>query len=772
MDALRLEPLVEQIGLAGLTAAATACLVREQLPGADEKLCAACHEVTGGNPFLVGELASTLAAEGVAPIPESAVRVFELGPQAVSRSVVSRLSRLPIDAQSLATAVAVLDTDADAPFSAELAELDAERLALAAGELADARIFEDSDALRFAHPILRAAVYADLGAQRRSAWHRRAAQVLKARGGDDDRAAVHLRATAPAGEAWVAGMLAEAAERAVRRGAPDAALLLLERALAEPPASKERSAMKLARGVAAFMSAHSQAEKLLREAITEADAPIIRAEASMTLSQLEVGAGRLGDALLTLEQAIEDLGAADPERAGRLELYRITTEAVRGARWGRVQDPLAALRDAAAPGSWLRRVACGCLIWQESLRPAGPRHDLLSELRRELGDPGELAEGIGPLDFVYFNWAMMGLEQIDDLTGAREGLDAAASVAQTAGHLAGLAPVLAARAPVFYALGELASAEADARQAMQIGPAVGNNVARDWGLATLCMVVADRGDHDTAEEELAAYGLVDAEPGPTALEARLLIGRAYLRSAEGQQERANADLMRYAARLADYDGGAFGSLPAISARILAAGGQVEFARVLVERALGVTASAGIDGVRGMVLHAQALLERGEIAVEHLQQAVRLLEHSPRRLELARALADLGGALRRANQRAQAREPLRRAMDAAHRCGAHALAQRARQELVATGARPRRILRTGRDALTASELRVAELAAAENSITEIAQALFVTRKTVESHLYAAYRKLGVNTRAELGDAMESDRSDLSDRVSPGSPIPTA
>ena len=95
--------------------------------------------------------------------------------------------------------------------------------------------------------------------------------------------------------------------------------------------------------------------------------------------------------------------------------------------------------------------------------------------------------------------------------------------------------------------------------------------------------------------------------------------------------------------------------------------------------------------------------------------------------------DLGAALRRANRRAEAREELAAGMELAHRCGADALAARAREELVACGARPRRLVRTGVDALTPSELRVAQLAAAGHSNREIAQALFVTRKTVETHL---------------------------------------
>ena len=141
-----------------------------------------------------------------------------------------------------------------------------------------------------------------------------------------------------------------------------------------------------------------------------------------------------------------------------------------------------------------------------------------------------------------------------------------------------------------------------------------------------------------------------------------------------------------------------------------------------------------------------------------EAAVGALAPSPRRLEHARALVDLGAALRRANRRAEAREPLADGMDLAHRCGADVLAARARDELVACGARPRRLLRTGVDALTPSELRVAQLAAAGHSNREIAQALFVSRKTVETHLGGIYRKLGVNAREHLGAKLQDPPPD--------------
>lgn len=126
-----------------------------------------------------------------------------------------------------------------------------------------------------------------------------------------------------------------------------------------------------------------------------------------------------------------------------------------------------------------------------------------------------------------------------------------------------------------------------------------------------------------------------------------------------------------------------------------------------------------------------------------------------RLELAYSLTELGAALRRAGARTAAREPLRRALDLAHRCGATPLAQRAREEALAVGARPRRPWVTGVHALTASELRVVRLAAQDMGNREIAQALFITAKTVSDHLSSAYHKLNVSSRDQLAAVIAAD-----------------
>jgi len=175
---------------------------------------------------------------------------------------------------------------------------------------------------------------------------------------------------------------------------------------------------------------------------------------------------------------------------------------------------------------------------------------------------------------------------------------------------------------------------------------------------------------------------------------------------------------------------------------------------LAEAELELARRFGAPGTVGTALCMLGTLER-EAGLDHLREAVDVLNDSPARLDHAKALAALGAALRRAGGRAEAREPLREALDLAERCGAAGLAERTREELSATGARPRRAVRYGVDALTASELRIARMAAEGLTNREIAQELFVTIRTVEMHLTHGYQKLEISSRAELPDALGTE-----------------
>ncbi len=169
---------------------------------------------------------------------------------------------------------------------------------------------------------------------------------------------------------------------------------------------------------------------------------------------------------------------------------------------------------------------------------------------------------------------------------------------------------------------------------------------------------------------------------------------------------------------------------------------------LADEEIELARDFGAPPTLGAAQRTAGLVARGDEALDRLRAAVETLEASPAELEHARALTDLGAALRRGGKRSEAQDTLRRGLDLAHRLGALSTAERARSELTAAGARPRRAALTGFDALTASERRVAELAVEGLTNREIAQALFVTVKTVEWHLGNTYGKLGISSRREL------------------------
>jgi DNA-binding CsgD family transcriptional regulator len=189
-----------------------------------------------------------------------------------------------------------------------------------------------------------------------------------------------------------------------------------------------------------------------------------------------------------------------------------------------------------------------------------------------------------------------------------------------------------------------------------------------------------------------------------------------------------------------------------AALALLALGRSDEARRYAAEELALARQWGAPRALGRSLVAAGLAEGGEDGIALLCEAVAVLEPSPARLQHAKALVELGSALRRANRRSEAREPLRHGLDLATTCGAAPLAEQAETELLATGARPRRIALSGVDSLTPSERRVAQMAAEGNTNREIAQALFVTTKTVEVHLSSVYRKLDISSRSQLPRAL--------------------
>jgi DNA-binding CsgD family transcriptional regulator len=205
---------------------------------------------------------------------------------------------------------------------------------------------------------------------------------------------------------------------------------------------------------------------------------------------------------------------------------------------------------------------------------------------------------------------------------------------------------------------------------------------------------------------------------------------------------------------------AWRSLAALEHHALGNAGE---ALALVRDEVELARAWGAPRTLGRSLRILGLIQGGEGGIARIREAVAVLEPSPARLEHAYALANLGAALRRANHRTEAREHLRQALELAQRGGATLLAEHAHEELIASGARPRRIVQSGAASLTPSERRIAAMAAEGMSNRDIAQALFVTLRTVEMHLSSAFRKLDISSRTQLPAALAEAEAPVAARA---------
>lgn len=731
-----------------LSEAAVATLVSERLGPPDPRFAAACHRATRGNPFLVGELVRHLVATGVSPTAAAAVRVADLGPRTVARSVLRRVARLPVNAAALARAVAILGTDVELHAAAELAGMEDAPAVAAVDALAAAQVLRSGRPLEFVHPVVRAAVREDIPVGERIMLHQKAARLLAAAGAGPGRVAVHLLATEPAHDPWAAGILRSAAQRALARGAPEAAAEFLRRAVAEPPPAEDRSAVLRELGRAALLAGDSRAPEYYRSAVEAAPTLAERAAFGRELGFTYVPQGEYQQAVSTLEQAVTDaLAAGDSELAHLSEADLITT--------GRLQpDTLprtTARADLIDPDTVEDTPAGRCLLGSLALHGivSGWPVKRVAEVAHRAADRGL------PVDPATSNtlWDCgFALAMADELDRADEWWQAVLSAARERGSI-----LTFARCSCFLALtalrrGDLLAAEAHARASLKAA------AGQRWFLlrmstAELVETLIERGELGEAQRALAEVG-GDGEIGDYMMLNFLLFARGRLRIAQGDLEAGLADLTEYGRR----PGAPMKDNPAVrpwrshAALAELALGRADGAERLAEEELVLARRVGSERAIGVALRSLGLVRGGREGEHLLEQSVGTLDPRIAPLEHTRALLDLGAAIRRAGRRGAARDPLRRALDLAQRRGARAIAEQALIELRAAGGRPRRRALTGREALTASEWRVAEMAAQGMTNRDIAQALFVTLRTVELHLSHAYAKLGIASRRALSAAL--------------------
>jgi DNA-binding CsgD family transcriptional regulator len=734
---------------APLSTAGTRSVVDEQL-GTDSGLAEACHAATGGNPFLVHAVVDELREENGRPSASALEDVPDIESVAISRAVVRRLARLPPEAGELAAAVAVWGTKPRLVQAADLADIDHDTAVRAADSLAAAALIGASEPLEFVHPVVHAAVYSSIPAHRRSLWHARAAELLEEAGAPLDAIAAHLLAVEARGDALLVDLLCEAAGNALSAGAPEAARTYLKRALAEPPADSQRAAVLRLLGLAEASLHRPEAIEHLAAALGHTDDVRDRAELTRELAVPLVHSGRVREAVSVLEHSSEELAGADRELALELEADLVNAgrllPELRPAALARARK----LRDAGLQGrTFAERIALAAVAG-EGDAVVDTANDAITCARGALGEGRLLAEA-GPEAPSYW-YAVSGLVLAESFEPARAAADAAQADAHRKGSMLGSALAHCFRALLEHRIGGLPRAEGDFRHAVEITPS-GRWAARTYALAFLIDILLDRGRQDEAARVLAASRMPDTAP-PLLPFLMFQQSRGRLRIKLGEVDSGVAD-MRAAAK--GFAAGSFGSClwPWRSLHALELAGQGDGAQglELAREEEALTRAFGARRAHGISLRGLGVVQGGDAGIESLREALDVLEGTPAVLERARALVDLGALLRRGGHRAEALERLRDGLDLAHRCAAGALAEQARAEMVLAGARPRRDAARGRDALTASEVRVARMAADGMTNREIAQGLFVSLRTVETHLTHVYRKLSIDSRDSLARVLE-------------------
>jgi DNA-binding CsgD family transcriptional regulator len=756
LDRIASHPAIAIEKLLPLGAAAVQELVRGALgERADVELADICRQVTAGNPFYLRELLLALGDETELSTAELGQHALALAPEAVARTVRVRVGRLGEQAAALARAIAILGDDIPLRLAAALAGLSIEQASAASDRLAAVEILLAREPLRFVHSLVARAIDRDVPASERAGRHLDAARLLYADGEGVERVAAHLLLGRAQADPWVVEQLRAAARDARARAAAQPAVRYLERALEEPPSREVRAAVLAELGDAEAALGLPAAASHLAAAAEGVWDPIARAQLALQRGNALFGQGLRRGAAESYDRGLQELGAADEDSAASelhdaLQTGFVATASTVPGLHGRSVEREAELlaRAAKGPDTQGQRMLLARAAVQSAW--AGEPATRVAELAELAWDQGRLLEHEGA-DGVAWSLLSAALTLSGALERSVEVADVVLEDARRRASPLAFANASYCRAVPYLWQGRVADALADlelADDARRVGWRQFTRAAA----AVHCLCQIETGALAGAADALDADGPLHS---PLDVEDTLrLFARAELRLAQGDPRQALEDAIDTGTAIGETLR-VVGPAPwrTTAAQAALALGDRDQALTLAREELAVADRTQVPHARIRALRVLGICEGGSRGTDMLTSATELGAERPPRLETIRALVELGAALRRGNQRSLAREPLQRAADAAGRGGATVLYERARVELAATGARPRRdALLSGPASLTPSERRIAVLAAAGQSNREIAVALFVTPKTVEYHLRNAYRKLDITSRHELARAL--------------------
>ena len=712
-----------------LSAEGSARLVAQRLAGPrGPDVSRRLHEASGGNPWLLGELCRQVDVHGERVLEGAAPPLSHEGRIVLRR----RLAELAPAERRVADALAVLDGPADRHDLAEIAGGDAGTFGAIHAALAAAGLCDDG--WRFPHPVLAAAVRSEIPPTEREALHRAAAAVLIARQAPERRIADHLVHAGPARDGDVSATLRRAAAAASADGAPTAAAAYLERALAERAPDEDRAELLADLGLRSFHAGLPQVRDRLHEAIATGDDDA-RVEALTRLAVLQLIDPR-EESLALAQSVAPELGTAG--EVAYLDALVMFPE----RRDERARRTLA-LEPQAVADHTLRRAVLAHHAWlgaetgeQDAAAVAGLALAAIDDdtLVRQAGERSA------------FHLCVRVLRLADRCADGADAIARLQAVASASGseRLAAAAGRYAAELSLRQ--GELATAEREASRALGVMDGLAGIAAAV--LEILVDTLVERGALDDAAEVLAEHahlwsGGAGWEAGVRHARARLLLASGEYEQAEREAREVGRQRLAHGRPNPAWTGWR-GTLA------LALAHQARFAEAAAAAAEEVALARrfGAAHALGRALHAQCVAEPDVAARAALARAALDELADPGPLVRARLEIVLGDALVRSGARVEARAVLQPAFATADRLGACPDAAAARRLLVASGLRPRAAAVSGVEALTPRQRQICDLVAAGRANRTIAQELFLSIKTVETHLAGAYRKLGVSSRHEM------------------------
>lgn len=729
LDALAQDPATVVLAPAPLTRGAVTALVRGTAgdADADDEFCRACAEVTRGNPLLVRQLLRALQAEGITADRRHVDAVRAIGSRAFGSMLGLRLRRLEPEARRVARALSALGDGTSLPLVAALAEVSEPQAARAVEQLSVAEVVRPEPPLAFVHPLLREAVYTQLTPGDRELLHDRAARLLVATGAPDEQVAAQLLPASRAGRPEVVALLRRAASDAVRRGAPDAAVALLQRALDEPAGQAERPDVVAELAAAQEpVDGYTALDHWLTAYETLAD-PARRALAAESAARLLFFMGLRGEATRFALTAAAALPPGDADRRqGLVAIARHAgfIHALPVDSWGGAD-----LRPS-GDGVGARMLAIA-RAWEDmcAARPAeAVRATTLAALLDLDGELLRADVGVWWIIGVYL------LELTDhDVAGM---WDDALATQLRRGSLFGVAATMMWRAFTLLRRGELVEAEDSLRTGLEQvrlwetrrpppGPGTEPRGVGPFAVAKLVRAVLEQGRVDEAR------ALCDAEPvrwrfadgGRWFTEAEAEVCLAEGRPQEALRLLDVADAMSPSVRNPVWRRSRLLRVPA-----LLAVGRCDEAAAVADEVVGVALAWGAPTTVGEALTLKGVARDDEAV---LRAAVATLAPTPARLLHAKALCALGEHLVADGRAAEAAGPLTGAYELADACAAGPTRDRAARALTAAGAPAPSA--PSRRVLTSTEQRVAQLLAQGHDARSIAHRLLLTPGLADSYV---------------------------------------